>query len=267
MQYHIYVRWNKIVAALLLAGTLAANARATTLRFQSGAKPVPLLELYTSEGCSSCPPAEEWLGRLKDSPGLWRDFSPLALHVHYWDSPSWRDHWSAPEYTERQRSYAAAWHADNIYTPCFVLQGREWRGWFMHSGVPAAAGEDIGVLAVDSTNALLWKATFVPVMPAGRPYEIHAALLAGGLDSEVLGGENDGRRLHHEFVVLDLIQIGLGDHHGVAHGKFILDPKRFPHEKSLALTVWVTVAGEMTPLQSTGGWLTPPVPPVKSQTL
>ena len=146
MQNQIYARWNKIVAALILTGTLVANAQATPLRFQSGAKPVPLLELYTSEGCSSCPAAEAWLGRLKDSPGLWRDFSPIALHVHYWDSPSWRDHWSAPEYTERQRSYAEAWHAANIYTPCFVLQGKEWSDWVLHRSVPATTGEDIGVL-------------------------------------------------------------------------------------------------------------------------
>ena len=267
MQNNLYARWNKIVSALMLTGTLASHAQATALHFQSGTKPVPLLELYTSEGCSSCPPAEAWLGRLKESPGLWRDFSPLALHVHYWDSPSWRDHWSAPEYTERQRSYAEFWHAENIYTPCFVLQGKEWRGWGLHRSVPESAGEDIGVLAVNSTNARLWNVTFVPAKPADRRYEIHAALLAGGLDSEVQGGENSGRRLHHEFVVLDLIQIGMGGNTGASHGKFILDPKKFPSEKSLAMTVWVTVAGEMMPLQSTGGWLTPTISPIKSQTL
>ena len=267
MQNHIYARWNKIVSALMLTGTLVASAQATTLHFQSGAKPVPLLELYTSEGCSSCPSAEDWLARLKAAPGLWRDFSPLALHVHYWDSPSWRDHWSAPEYTERQRSYAEFWHAENIYTPCFVWQGKEWRGWGLHRSVPESAGEDIGVLAVNSTNARLWNATFVPAMPADRRYEIHAALLAGNLDSEVRGGENEGRRLHHEFVVLNLIQIGMRGGNDAAHGKFILDPRRFPKEKTLGMTVWVTVAGEMTPLQSTGGWLTPTILPIKSQTL
>lgn len=263
MQHHLSARWNYLLSALVMTGALVANAQTASWHFQSGAKPVPLLELYTSEGCSSCPPAEDWLARLKDSPGLWRDFSPLALHVHYWDSPSWRDHWSAPEYTERQRSYAEIWHASNIYTPCFVLQGKEWRGWVLRHSVPESGGEDIGVLAVNSTNARLWNVTFVPTTPADRRYEIHAALLAGGLDSEVRGGENEGRRLHHEFVVLDLIQIGMSGDHGVAHGKFILDPKRFPFEKSLAMTVWVTVAGEMPPLQSTGGRLTPPVSPMK----
>ena len=92
------------------------------------------MELYTSEGCSSCPSAESWLTGLKDKPGLWSDFLPIAVHVEYWDYLGWRDKWSRKQYSDRQRDYAGAWGADNIYTPEFVLNGKEWHNWFRTAG-------------------------------------------------------------------------------------------------------------------------------------
>src|SRR5689334_11142529 len=70
--------------------------------FQSFETQTPLLELFTSEGCSSCPPAEKWLTGLKPSSGLWKDFVPVAFHVDYWDYLGWRDPWSSKTFTDRQ---------------------------------------------------------------------------------------------------------------------------------------------------------------------
>jgi hypothetical protein len=100
---------------------------AAPFSFKSGENQAALVELYTSEGCSSCPPAEAWLSRLKDGPGLWKEFVPVAFHVDYWDYLGWRDKWSAEAFSARQRAYASAWHNDNIYTPGFILNGSEWR--------------------------------------------------------------------------------------------------------------------------------------------
>ena len=244
-----------VFLSFILTSTITAVATASPLHFQSGVKRVSLLELYTSEGCSSCPPAEEWLNRHKDSPELWKDFVPLAFHVDYWNSLGWKDRWSSPEFSERQREYAQAWHAENIYTPCFVLNGAEWHGWFGR-GIPGVSSEDAGVLEVQSTVTNRWSVTFVPAIPMKSNFEIHAALMAGGLDSDVKGGENNGRKLHHEFAVLDIVSIGMAGSNGIAHGKFILDPSRYSSEKTLGLAVWVTRPGELTPLQATGGWLT-----------
>src|SRR6267154_5087398 len=108
---------------VLLAAPLAAAPR----HFTSGEGRTHLLELYTSEGCSSCPPAEAWLGDLRDAPGLWRDFVPVAFHVVYWDQLGWRDRFASKEYTARQYAYSAAWGSDTVYTPGFVLDGAEWR--------------------------------------------------------------------------------------------------------------------------------------------
>lgn len=239
----------------ILAVTIPASIPAVPYHFQSNAKQVSLVELYTSEGCSSCPPAEEWMNRLKNSPELWKNFVPVEFHVDYWNSLGWKDHWSAPEYTKRQSDYAQLWHAENVYTPCFVLNGNEWLGWRTRSDTPGALGEDVGVLEARSLGTNLWSATFVPAHPGPDKWEIHAVLLSGGLDSDVKAGENRGRHLHHEFAALDLMNIGMASTNGIAHGKFILDTSRYPSEKSLALAVWVTRPGELVPVQATGGWL------------
>ena len=113
------------LVSLALSGTVLAGASGAQFEFQSGEKQVPLVELYTSEGCSSCPPAEAWMGRLKDAPDLWKGFVPVAFHVDYWNSLGWKDRWSSPEFTERQRAYAEAWKSESVYTPCFVVNGKE----------------------------------------------------------------------------------------------------------------------------------------------
>ena len=230
-----------------------------TTVFRSEAKQVSLLELYTSEGCNSCPPAELWLNRLKDSPGLWKEFAPVAFHVDYWNSLGWRDPWSSAEYSERQRSYSQKWGNDTIYTPEFVLNGAEWRNWSGWRGAPSGTPQDPGVLEVTTTNRIQWSVVFHPEggtgAGAGGNLEVHAALMAGGLNSVVKAGENRGRNLPHEFAVVRLVSNRLIPSDGVARGTFVLDTKGHAVEKELSVTVWVTRAGEMTPIQATGGWL------------
>src|SRR5262249_2287392 len=109
--------------ALLVPSTLAAEEAV----LHSGPTRVALVELFTSEGCSSSPPAEAWLGELRASPGLWKEFVPVALHVNYWDHLGWRDALASKTFTEREHAYAEAWRASSVYTPCFVRNGEEWR--------------------------------------------------------------------------------------------------------------------------------------------
>src|SRR6187401_409142 len=129
------VRFDRVERATvlaLLAGTFAVASYAAPPPVQSitsGSTRASLLELYTSEGCSSCPPAEAWLSSLAASDQLWKDVVPVAFHVDYWDYLGWVDVFAKPEYSERQRDYSVAWKADRVYTPGFVLNGREWRGW------------------------------------------------------------------------------------------------------------------------------------------
>ena len=247
----------KLFYPLALVAVVAITASAAPIKFTSGTKQVSLLELYSSEGCSSCPPAEAWLNKLKDSPDLWKNFAPLAFHVDYWDSLGWKDRWALPEFSERQRDYARLWRSENIYTPEFVLNGQEWRNGFGLRGAPSSSA-NVGVLEIKSTNTNRWSVSFTPTGAANGSYEIHAALLAGGLVSEVKAGENRGRTLPHEFAVVELVQLGMTTSNGVAHGKFILNTAPHASEKNLAVTAWVTRVGVITPLQATGGWLVLP---------
>ena len=238
---------------------VTVNAQNTPLTFQSSGKQTALIELYTSQGCSSCPPAESWLSRLKESPGLWQDFVPLAFHVDYWDYLGWRDPWASKSFSEQQRAYAKQWRADSIYTPGFVLNGKEWRDWSGRLEGPKSAGVKAGVLTVSSSDTNRWRVNFAPANTGGTNYEVHAALLAGGLSSDVKAGENRGRLLRHDFVVLTLVKAPLVRSGDVAKGEFVLNKQRNAAESDLALAVWITPAGRFEPLQATGGWLARPV--------
>src|SRR5882757_3334219 len=244
---------------ILLVMALTATAQTNlSINFQSTPERTALLELYTSEGCSSCPPAEAWLSGLKDSPRLWKDFAPVAFHVDYWNYLGWKDRWSDAAFAERQRAYAKLWRSENIYTPEFILNGKEWHNWFTGRSGPKSGGERAGVLTVTATGTNRWAVSFAPEKIPEAHYEIHAVLLAGGIVSKVLAGENEGRQLNHDFAVVNLIQIGMTTTNGMANGKFILDPPHANLGKTLALVVWITRAGELESLQATGGWLIPP---------
>jgi uncharacterized protein DUF1223 len=99
---------------LMCGGLLASNApmqSAELFHFQSGDAQTTLLEVDTSEGCSSCPPAEAWFSRLKESPKLWQDFVPVAFHVDYWDYLGWNDPFATKSHTKRQHGYATQWRS------------------------------------------------------------------------------------------------------------------------------------------------------------
>ncbi len=236
----------------------SANAQSETVAFQSGETQTALLELYTSEGCSSCPPADAWLSGLKTAPGLWRDFVPLAFHVDYWDHLGWRDPWGSGAFSDRQRAYAERWQSDTIYTPGFVLNGKEWRNWADRNDVPVSSRTKAGILKVNSPDTNHWQVGFTPANKAAAKYSIHAALLAGGLNSNVKAGENRGRRLSHDFMVLEMIEMSLTFDGSMAQGDFVLPSRPSAAGGNRALAVWVTLANNPEPLQATGGWIVPP---------
>ena len=222
--------------------------------FQSSENQTSLIELYTSEGCSSCPPAETWLSRLKESPGLWRDFVPVAFHVDYWDYLGWRDPWSSKTFTDRQHAYAGAWRSDSVYTPGFVFNGKEWRAWPRSKSVPSSTVK-AGVLKVTSADLKIWHVSFTPSTPSNDSYEAHAALLSSGLTSDVKAGENKGRRLAHDFVVISLNGCLLKPDGNNVQGGFELKLANKEPAKAGAIAVWVSQPGALEALQATGGWL------------
>src|ERR1700740_1356972 len=153
--------------SLLMLATVSiafGNARADQLRFQSGEKRVAFVELFTSEGCSSCPPAEQTLSKLTTHPSLWKTFVPVAFHVNYWDNLGWKDRWASIEFTQRQRTYASDWRSDTVYTPEFVLNGREWQ-WSGADTLARESNETAGLLTVSQNGAGNFVVTFTSTRP------------------------------------------------------------------------------------------------------
>ena len=222
-------------------------AAADPIVFESGPKKVQLLELFTSEGCSSCPPAEASFSRLANEIRLWREFVPVAFHVDYWDRLGWKDPFASVEWTRRQQTYAENWKAETVYTPAFVLNGREWRG----ANVPATDEKAVGILKVEVRSGDTCLVSFTPASGDAQNLEYYVARLGFGIDSAVHAGENNGRKLHHDFVVLDLAHAKLGSNPQEFHlpGKAANPPSR------TALAAWITKEGDTKPLQAVGGWL------------
>ena len=173
----------------------------TNLRFESGDQQTALIELYTSEGCSSCPPAEAWLSKLKSDPGLWKDFVPLAFHVDYWDRLGWRDRFAASEWTQRQYTYVSLLRTIRSIRRSLFVNGDEWRDWFRKRVVAERRLSRAGILSATTTD----EKKFVDFVSKDKTsgLEAHVALLGCGINTKIGGGENNGRQLQHDFVVLE----------------------------------------------------------------
>lgn len=199
----------KIVLSLAAMLFTTTPLFAEPITFESGPAPVALLELFTSEGCSGCPPADAWLSKLKTSPALWKSVVPVAFHVDYWNQLGWPDRFSTHANTERQQRYAAAWRSRSVYTPGFVLDGREWRDWSSQALPAPSSSAKAGALRVTLRDRTHADVTFTPTGGGPKPQRVELALLGGNLDSDVQRGENGGRKLHHDFVVLQLVTSAL----------------------------------------------------------
>lgn len=234
-------------------------------QFRSGPAPVALIELYTSEGCNSCPPAEKWLGELRNEKGLWREFVPVAFHVNYWDHLGWRDALASAAFTQRERAYAAAWNADSVYTPCFVRNGTEWRpdARRLTDGAGAASAGKL-TIAWNPTNAEC-RVDYAPdakaitslsARRAAPEFAVSVALLGSGIVTRVRNGENAGRELHHEFVALRMETAPLKrNQQGVWSATIAVSPRNDIAAPRHALAAWITARDKLAPLQATGGWL------------
>jgi hypothetical protein len=229
--------------------TAASMQGATHL--QSGPRHTSLLELFTSEGCSSCPPAEARFSALKGDAGLWRSFVPVAFHVDYWDRLGWRDRYSLASFTARQNSYAQLWHSESVYTPAFVLDGKELKNWAANLRQP---NENSGILSATSDDGRKWTITFAPSSGTKGQWDAHVAWLGADISSPVGAGENEGRKLEHDFVVLGIEQASIPD--GAKQTNISLTNKGLTQTAPrYAVAIWVTRHDELTPVQATGGWI------------
>lgn len=237
-----------ILIAIVLISTVSANAQI----FQSQEEQIGLLELYTSEGCSSCPPADRWLSTLTQDERLWSEVIPIAFHVDYWDYIGWKDRFASKDYSDRQRLLAAFQGQRTIYTPGFFYNGQEWRDWLRRALGRFPAGGKPGVLTVEaeSNNVIV---RFAPNQSLKKP-RVQLALLGFGLTTEVKAGENHGRTLSHDFVVLGVATADLNQTEQVWQGQLDLPTSRHKAAR-LGLVAWIQDSENPEPIQTVGGWL------------
>jgi hypothetical protein len=238
-------------AILMLAAWFLSSppAFAVGLHFASGRARTTMIELFTSEGCSSCPPAEAYLSDFQRDPQLWTKYIPLAFHVGYWDYLGWRDRFADPANVARQRRYARERAMPAIYTPAFFVNGKPW--WrASHPDVPRSSAP-AGSLTVDVTGNR-YRAVFAPAGDIPKRLQLNVALLGMGLHSDIRAGENAGRHETHDFVVLGWQRFDSDSRHW--QGTL---PSSFAARGAarLALAAWVSRPGDPTPLQATGGYL------------
>lgn len=204
------------LAVTMLAASGLASAASAVCSAHSPAHRVALVELYSSEGCNSCPPADQWLSQWKNS-GAAQSIVPLALHVDYWNSLGWTDRFSQHRFTERQQALTDLAGGHTIYTPEIFVSGRELRSWSQRDSFQSRIGKVVAEpaqanvaleLTPQSPGAFSVAAQFTSQAAgssgaAGAAGELNAylAVYENTLSSQVGAGENSGVTLHHERVV------------------------------------------------------------------
>lgn len=188
----------------LLAFAILAPAQAAPMcSARSAATVTPVVELYTSEGCSSCPPADRWLSTLKaDAPVV-----ALAFHVDYWDRLGWRDRFASPTYTQRQAAQQRSSGARFSYTPQVMIDGADRPDW---PGAAVAGPRPRPAATVDAQLVRDGNRVTASITPRpGAPTRLAAywAVTEQAHISAVKAGENEGVTLHHDFVVRDYRQV------------------------------------------------------------
>ncbi len=229
------------MALALTVSAATAAAQANTCSAESGASLVPVIELYTSEGCSSCPPADQWLSTLKPAAASGKAVVQ-AFHVGYWDYIGWIDRFAAPAHTTRQRQIAATNKLSSIYTPQVVRNGRDWqdRSKALAGAEPARAG-----IALRQNSADAFEAQVTPV-DADSAWSAYWTVTEHGHSSKVKAGENSGELLQHDFVVRQYVPAG--DYRGASRLTLRAVPGEAGHARQVNLVVFDSKSGK--PLQA-----------------
>lgn len=237
-----------IVLVFLFYSVVSVSA---SVVMESGEQRAHLLELFTSQGCSSCPPAERWLNRLQRDETLWTSVVPLAFHVDYWDALGWKDPYASAAHGKRQRRYFQLGRSSAVYTPGFFLNGHEWRGYRAARPFPQPDKAPIKLRTVVDGKKVHVEVFAGDGGERQAKLELNVAVLGFGIATDVGRGENAHRQLKQEFVVLDHYQT-------MANGPrwaMVLPPYQRDEVQRYGIAVWASDPDSRNVLQALGGWL------------
>lgn len=233
---------------------LTSNAIAKECTATSGPFTNTLVELYTSEGCSSCPPTDRWLSRLKQQELTTGQIVPIALHVDYWDYIGWKDPFAKPQFSARQREMAALGNARVVYTPQVALNGRDYRAWSSDARfasdianihqTPAKA--EIQLTQEAQSEGHMQVLTRIKTAKKA-PLAYYLVLQEHQLQNAVKAGENKGETLRHDYVVrqwLGPYKLG-ADGQVSTHHEIPLQPSWKKQDLGLVAFVQNTATGEV----------------------
>lgn len=236
-----------ILAIVVLAATPATAATCTA---SSGAQRTALLELYTSEGCDSCPPADRWTSALPARGFDAQRVVTLAYHVDYWNYLGWVDPFAQARFTERQRFVNARIRNRTVYTPQLMLDGKDYRAGLslndFQQRITTAnreiPGADIA-LSLNASAAAIEASAQIKLYRRESGAAVFLALYENRLATQVSAGENRGKRLEHDFVVRELAGPFATDA-TVSH-KFRVLPAWKARDLSVAAFVQAAATGEV----------------------
>ncbi|MCB0413887.1 MAG: DUF1223 domain-containing protein [Bdellovibrionales bacterium] len=219
--------------------------------FVSDIQQTKVLELFSTQGCSSCPPAQAFVSRLKTNKGLWKSFIPLVFHVDYWDYLGWKDPYAQKRYSLRQRRYVSELGLNGGYTPMFVLN--RYTGSSLSLAKIKERGAEVGVLRVKKQDKN-YHVEFKPKGDQGNGFKLNYAFIANNVATKVTAGENKGELLRHDFLVLESgVETFAKIKKTYSFNGKIEEPK-FPKSTSRAIVFWVTRVNSQVPIQATGGY-------------
>ena len=212
----LFIFGSVAVTALSICLPTDLFAQTRSASQSQGHPPAVLVELFTSEGCSSCPPADELLRQLSGQhTAAGQLIVGLSEHVSYWNGLGWHDPFSSEQYTERQNQYGTHFGLDSVYTPQMVVNGREQFVGSDRRALEAAFASETQhrqiALRILSAHAADGKLTFSYAagdLPGNSPLELMAVLVDDMDRSHVLRGENSGRQLVHASVARALAPLG-----------------------------------------------------------
>lgn len=235
-----------ISRCLLISACLSTAHTATaTQQFTSNVAQPMVIELYTSQGCSSCPAAENWLSQLKSHPDLFKTLFPLAFHVDYWDYLGWQDSFASSAASQRQYQYRRLGLSRSVYTPGLIINGKESRNWRRPAPPEDTSDPDTLNLVVNQNDVVLQYSTPLPNLTA------HLAILKMDAKLPISSGENAGRMINHDFVVHQW-QILTSP---TSKPKWHFKSPQLEVKKGQAIVAWLSQNNNPKPIRVVGGWL------------
>ena len=235
-----------VIVVSLLFGSIGMADNKETVSFSSDNEQTIMVELFTSQGCSSCPPAENWLNRFVSNNKLWDEVVPIAFHVDYWDKVGWPDIYANHDYSLRQYTHRQQGHIKSVYTPGVMVNGQEWRGWIRGKNLPSGSN-DAGILSFSANK----NTVNVNYSRTDNNTVLNIALLGVGIETNIERGENRNKVLKQEFVALS------HKIYAPNQGVWNIDlPKEASqHAERYALAIWVSSIDDISPIQATGYWI------------